>query len=258
MAKNNATDQASGIRHSDRAGPRSTSVWSRTARGSHAAAATSGGDRPHGQRRLPAAAEQVLERHRQPGADGCAQRDAGRHHAHEQSDGVLVAVADEHREQHLGERDGGPGEQRAGEQGSHAADATHAHARGGQQRAGHEHALDREALGQARSHRRQRTEQDHGQGGDQPRDRAGQAEVVADVGHQRRQAGEDRAQVDGQQEDQAGRGDRRATGRLMPSASRRMRRRGRRPRSAPPSPAAAAAGRGASTRSRSGLRAPRG
>ena len=43
MAKNTATDQASGIRHSERAGPRSTSVWSRTARGSHAAAATRAG-----------------------------------------------------------------------------------------------------------------------------------------------------------------------------------------------------------------------
>jgi hypothetical protein len=43
MAKKTATDHASGTRHTDSTGPRSTSWCDRTARGSHAAAATRAG-----------------------------------------------------------------------------------------------------------------------------------------------------------------------------------------------------------------------
>ena len=143
----------------------------------------------------------IAERHREDGGDGRAAGQGHRKRAGQAADRFRMSDADEDRQRHLADRDARAREAAPGEEACRGVDAAQRGPCGGDESADDEHALDREAPRQARGDRREHAEEQDRERGEEAGGGGGQAEVVADRREQRREARDDRAEVDREQND---------------------------------------------------------
>ena len=197
---NRLTFHASRLRHSPGAGGPETVVPGRKRGRQPDEGGHQRRQRPGGERRLPRA-ERVLERHGEPRGERRAERQGHRVRAGEQAGDLRMAQADQHRQHGLGDRHREPGQGAAREQRRPPAGAPQPCGPRGEQRAAEQHALDRDPAGQPRRERREGAEREHRQRGQQPGGKPGEAEVGLHVAEQRRQARDERAQIEREQHD---------------------------------------------------------
>ena len=161
-------------------------------------------DRGHCEHResgAPAVVEETLERHRRSGRGGGSQRER-----HREGTGQAAAVArepdpDQRRHSRLRDRDCRAGEEGPGEEPGGAADPAQRGPDGGKRKTCRDELLDRDAADERGCERCKEAEAEQRQSREETRCGRGEPELGAYVLEQRRQAGEDRAEIRPEQDD---------------------------------------------------------
>jgi hypothetical protein len=154
--------------------------------------------RPHAQAQPPAAAHGVGERHGDGRGDGGAERQGHRVDAGHGADPVREVPLDDHRHEHVGDRDAGQGEGAGGEEDHGAAgERPQREARGQRGHAREDDGPRAVPAGQPRRGEPEEREARGGPGGEQAGSGAAHAEAVAHLLQERTEAGDGGAEVHG-------------------------------------------------------------